>query len=127
MTSPVQSQAQLPADLADVRHKLEQLAAAGQLPELIELVIGLLVQLRDKNTALSAKLASALRELYGRKSQQISTEQLMLMFADLGAEAPPQPDQGLVPQPPEPPKPPRGRGGRAPLPEQRRRACDAHR
>ncbi|WP_437544796.1 IS66 family transposase [Sorangium sp. So ce367] len=117
MTSPLQSQAQLPADLADVRHKLEQLAAAGQLPELIELVLGLLVQLRDKNTALSAKLASALRELYGRKSQQISTEQLMLMFAELGAEAPPQPEQGLVPQPPEPPKPPRGRGGRAPLPE----------
>ncbi|WP_437898365.1 IS66 family transposase [Sorangium sp. So ce124] len=130
MTSPVQSQAQLPVDLADVRRKLEQLAAAGQLPELIELVLGLLVQLRDKNTALSARLASALRELYGRKSQQVSTEQLMLMFAQLGAEAPPgaagselgadappQPEQGLVPQPPEPPKPPRGRGGRAPLPE----------
>ncbi|WP_437275449.1 IS66 family transposase [Sorangium sp. So ce375] len=130
MTSPLQSQAQLPADLADVRRKLEQLAAAGQIPELIELVLGLLVQLRDKNTALSARLASALRDLYGRKSQQVSTEQLMLMFAELGAEAPPgaagselgadappQPEQGLVPQPPEPPKPPRGRGGRAPLPE----------
>ncbi|CAN96449.1 hypothetical protein predicted by Glimmer/Critica [Sorangium cellulosum So ce56] len=63
MTSPLQSQAQLPADLADVRSKLEQLAAAGQLPELIDLVLGLLVQLRDKNTALSARLASALREL----------------------------------------------------------------
>ncbi|XXU97631.1 IS66 family transposase zinc-finger binding domain-containing protein [Sorangium sp. So ce1153] len=130
VTSTLQSQAQLPADLADVRRKLEQLAAAGQLPELIELVLGLLLQLRDKNTALSARLASALRELYGRKSQQVSTEQLMLMFAELGAEAPPgatgselgadapaRPEQGLVPQPPEPPKPPRGRGGRAPLPE----------
>lgn len=130
MTSRLQSQAQLPADLADVRRKLEQLAAAGQIPELIELVLGLLVQLRDKNTALSARLASALRDLYGRKSQQVSTEQLMLMFAELGAEAPPgaagselgadappQPEQELVPQPPEPPKPPRGRGGRAPLPE----------
>ncbi|XXU33357.1 IS66 family insertion sequence element accessory protein TnpB [Sorangium sp. So ce1000] len=128
VTSPLQSQEQLPADLADVRRKLEQLAAAGQLPELIELVLGLLVQLRDKNTALSARLASALRELYGRKSQHVSTEQLILMFAELGAEAPPgtagselgadappQPEQGLVPQPPEPPKPPRGRGGRAEL------------
>ncbi|MGK4008282.1 IS66 family transposase [Sorangium sp. So ce1036] len=42
-----------------MRRKLEQLAAAGQLSELIELVLGLLVDLRDKNTALSAKLASA--------------------------------------------------------------------
>ncbi|XXT50310.1 IS66 family transposase zinc-finger binding domain-containing protein [Sorangium sp. So ce542] len=134
MTLPPQSQAALPADLADVRRKLEQLAAAGQIPELIELVLGLLLQLRDKNTALSARLASALRELYGRKSQKVSTEQLMLLFAELGAEAPqgaagsalssepgaeapPQPEQGLVPQPPEPPKPPRGRRGRAPLPE----------
>lgn len=133
MTSSPPSQAQLPADLADVRRKLEQLAADGQVPALIELVIGLLVQLRDKNTALSARLASALRELYGRKSQKVSTEQLMLLFAELGAqmpqgatdstpssepgtEAPAQPEQGLVPQPPEPPKPPRGRRGRAPLP-----------
>ncbi|WP_438005458.1 IS66 family transposase [Sorangium sp. So ce321] len=133
MTSPPPSQAQLPADLADVRRKLEQLAADGQVPALIELVLGLLVQLRDKNTALSARLASALRELYGRKSQKVSTEQLMLLFAELGAEvpqgaadsapssepgaeAPAQPEQGLVPQPPEPPKPPRGRRGRSPLP-----------
>ncbi len=133
MSSPPPSQAQLPADLADVRRKLEQLAADGQVAALIELVLGLLVQLRDKNTALSARLASALRELYGRKSQKVSTEQLMLLFAELGAqtpqgggdcapssdpgaEAPEQPGQGLVPQPPEPPKPPRGRRGRAPLP-----------
>ncbi|XXU93789.1 IS66 family transposase [Sorangium sp. So ce1153] len=116
-----------------MRRKLEQLAADGQVPALIELVLGLLVQLRDKNTALSARLASALRELYGRKSQKVSTEQLMLLFAELGAEvpqgsadsapssepgaeAPAQPDQGLVPQPPEPPKPPQGRRGRSPLP-----------
>ncbi|XXS79417.1 IS66 family transposase [Sorangium sp. So ce176] len=116
-----------------MQRKLEQLAAAGQLSELIELVLGLLVDLRDKNTALSAKLASALRELYGRRSQKVSTEQLMLLFAELGAEppqgaagpaptseplaeAPPQPEQGLVPQPPEPPKPPPGRRGRSPLP-----------
>ncbi|XXS72751.1 transposase [Sorangium sp. So ce131] len=71
-----------------MRRKLEQLAAAGQIQELIELVLGLLLQLRDKNTALSARLASALRELYGRKSQKVSTEQLMLLFAELGAEAP---------------------------------------
>jgi transposase len=127
VTSSPQSQAQLPADLADVRRKLEQLAEAGQVVELIDLVLELLIQLRDKNTALTAKLTSALRELYGRKSQKVSSEQLALLFAELAAETPqgaagdessppPQPEQGSVPQPPEPPKPPRGRGGRAPLP-----------
>lgn len=112
---------------------LEQLAAEGHTAELIELVVALLVQMRDKNTALAARLSKALRELYGRKSQKISTDQLLLLFAELGAEVPAgaaaaaspepsaetaQPEQGLVPPPPDPPKPPpRRRGGRAPLPE----------
>jgi transposase len=133
VTSASPPSTQLPADLADVRRKLEQLAAEGHTAELIELVVALLVQMRDKNTALSARLSKALRELYGRKSQKISTDQLLLLFAELGAEVPAgaaaaastepstetaQPEQGLVPQPPEPPKPPpRRRGGRAPLPE----------
>lgn len=133
MTSSPAPFAQLPADLADVRSKLEQLAAEGRTAELIELVVVLLVQMRDKNTALSTRLSNALRELYGRKSEKISTDQLLLLFAELGAEVPEgataaalpdpsaeatQPEQGLVPQPPEPPKPlPRRRGGRAPLPE----------
>jgi transposase len=136
MTGATSSPAQLSADLADVRRKLEQLAAEGRIAELIELVLGLFVQMRDKNTALSARLTSALRELYGRKSQKVSVEQLLLLFTELGAEVPPgalaaagassapgpeaapdQAEQGLVPQPPPPPpKRPRGRGGRAPLP-----------
>lgn len=129
MTSPPPTPAKLPLDLEDVRRKLAQLAAEGRVPELIELVLQLLVQLRDTNNKLSMRLQNALRELYGRKSQKISTEQLSLLFSELGADvpagateaagagaAPAQPEQGLVPPPPEPPKPPRGRGGRAPLP-----------
>ncbi|AUX45907.1 uncharacterized protein SOCE26_074080 [Sorangium cellulosum] len=123
--------AKLPVDIEDVRLKLEQLAAEGRVADLIELVVQLLVGLRDTNTALSVRLANALRELYGRKSQKVSSEQLSLMLAALseaeqkGAEpAPAASDEaaaqpagdGSVPQPPDPPKPPRGRGGRAPLP-----------
>lgn len=132
MTKPPAPSSELPADIEDVRRKLEQLAAEGRVPDLINLVIQLLVRLRDTNTGLSVRLANALRELYGRKSQKISSEQLSLMLATLGDEAQkstepaaepsgeaaaPQPDDGPVPPPPEPPKRPRGRGGRGPLPK----------
>ncbi|AGP38647.1 hypothetical protein SCE1572_31710 [Sorangium cellulosum So0157-2] len=131
MTEPPAPPAKLPVDIEDVRLKLEQLAAEGRIADLIELVVQLLVGQRDTNTALSVRLANALRELYGRKSQKVSSEQLSLMLAALGdaeqksgepAPAPSNeaaataPGDGPVPQPPDPPKPPRGRGGRAPLP-----------
>nr|WP_236644128.1 IS66 family transposase [Sorangium cellulosum] len=131
MTEPPAPPAKLPVDIEDVRLKLEQLAAEGRIADLIELVVQLLVGQRDTNTALSVRLANALRELYGRKSQKVSSEQLSLMLAALGdaeqkggepAPAPSneaaatEPGDGPVPQPPDPPKPPRGRGGRAPLP-----------
>jgi transposase len=120
------------ADLEDVRRKLEELASEGRVADLIDLVITLLVEVRDTNTALSVRLHNALRALYGRKSQKISSDQLSLLFAALDTELPaalanpgeqtPAPDDkpapdGPVPQPPTPPAPPRGRGGRAPLPK----------
>jgi transposase len=132
MTKLLTPASKLPADIEDVRRKLEHMAGEGRVPELINLVIELLVGLRDTNTGLSVRLANALRELYGRKSQKISSEQLSLMLAALGDEAQkstepvsepsgeaaaPQPGDGPVPPPPEPPKPPRGRGGRRPLPK----------
>jgi len=137
----------LPADLGDVRCKLEQLAAEGRVSDLIDLVLELLVRMRDSNNALATRLRNALRELYGRRSQKVSSEQLAQMLAELGigeskggtapdapssssgegaSETPPVPPgdaasanagDGPVPQPPEPPKPPRGRGGRSPLPK----------
>jgi len=126
----------LPDDLLDVRRKFEQLAAEGRVSDLIDLVVELLARMRDTNNSLTVRLQNALRELYGRKSQKVSAEQLSSMLASLGpdvpasaaeaaagsteAGAPPaatKPESGLVPTPPEPPKPPRGRGGRAPLPK----------
>lgn len=121
-------------DLADIRRKLEQLASEGRIDELVEMVLALLVQVRETNTKLSVRLQNALRVLYGRKSAKVSVEQLALMFAELDSDKPPtgseasespgckttespKPDAtGKVPQPPEPPKPSRGRGGRCPLP-----------
>jgi transposase len=128
----------LPDDLRDVRRKLEQLAAEERVSDLIDLVIELLARLRDTNNSLTVRLQNALRELYGRKSQKVSTEQLSSLLAALGHEVPasateaattpasdagvtppaaPEGEGGAVPQPPEPPKPPRARGGRSPLPK----------
>lgn len=120
----------VPSDIEGVRRKLEQLAAEERIPELIELVVELLVHFRDKNNRLFARLQSALRALYGRKSQKVSSAQLSLLFAELGAAAPADAlaaadlsqgeeataGDGLVPQPPDPPKPVRRHRGRTPLP-----------
>jgi transposase len=65
----------LPDDLSDVRRKLEQLGAEGRVAEIIELVIELLARMRNSHNALATRLANALRELYGRKSQKVSTEE----------------------------------------------------
>jgi transposase len=119
----------LPQDLLDVRRKLEQLGKEGRVDEVIDLVIDLLARMRDSHNALAARLANALRELYGRKSQKVSTEEISSLLAELGKDAPegaadaaqppesgPEDAKGDVPQPPEPPKPPRGHKGRSPLP-----------
>lgn len=130
MTSSTSVHDKLSEDLLAVRRKLEQLGAEGRVDEIIALVIDLLARMRDSHNAIAARLANALRELYGRKSQKVSTADLSSLLAQLGGEAPasagvaatPEGDaaatpEGTVPTPPEPPKPPRGRGGRSPLPK----------
>jgi transposase len=134
VTTATESTTQLADDLVDVRRKLEQLAAEGRVDTLIAMVVDLLARMRDSHNALAMRLANALRELYGRKSQKVTAEQLTSLLKALdkdapagaeaaangtppaGAESSRASENGSVPQPPEPPKPPRGRGGRAPLP-----------
>jgi transposase len=128
VTTSASTQSKLSDDLIAVRHKLEQLGREGRTDELIDLVIDVLARMRASNNALATRLANALRELYGKKSQKVSAEDLSSLLAELGKEAPASageaaappesaaPAGGTVPQPPEPPKPPRGRGGRSPLP-----------
>jgi transposase len=118
---------ELPDDLRDVRRKLEQLAVTGRIDDLIELVVELLARMRASNNSLATRLANALRELYGRKSQKVDHETLSNLLNSLGKDAPASaaeaagppptaPEKGNVPQPPEPPKPPRSGAGRSPLP-----------
>lgn len=101
-------------DLADVRAKLQAMAEAGRIDELIALVMDLLLRVKEENTALAMRLQKALRSLYGRKSEKISTEDLKAMLAKLGEDTPDVP----LPAPPKPPapKPLKGHKGRNPLP-----------
>ena len=109
------------SDLDDVRGKLTELAASGRVDELIELVITLLGSAQSSNTALTSRLQNALRALYGRKSEKFSADQLSLLFAELGDEAPETARKiaeapGDVPQPDKPPPAARAKRGRFTLP-----------
>ena len=112
-------------DLSGVKRRLEKLAKEGRDSELIELVLELLMQVRDDNTRLKVRLQNALRALYGRKSEKVSSDQLALLFEELGDEVPQgardvveeatkDDDKGEVAQPK---KAPRRRNGRKPLPD----------
>ena len=57
------------------------MGAEGRVAELIDLVIGLLGDVRDTNTSLSVRLQNALRTLYGRTSEKISSNQLALLLS----------------------------------------------
>jgi transposase len=111
-------------DLADVRAKLHAMAEEGRVGDIIELVMSLLLRVREENTALAARLQSALRMLYGRRSEKVSSEQLSLMLDALGNQAPDAAREALgegpAPEPPHPPqnpKPPRAHKGRGALPD----------
>src|SRR5690606_35158777 len=97
----------------------------GRTDDLIELVLELLMQVRDDNTALRARLHTTLRSLYGRRSEKVTREQLELAFDRLGDDVPesaldavgePKVDEGPIEQPPGRPRPLRQRKGRNPLP-----------
>jgi len=112
-------------DIEDVRSKLQELAAAGRVDELIELVLDLLLRVRKDNNALAVQLKGALRQLYGRRSEKVSGAQLSLLFNQLGTEVPDSAHDALastlpaepVPQPSHKPRPLKGKQGRSPLPE----------
>lgn len=76
------------ADLEHVGAKLKELAEQGRVDELVTTVIELLSQVRQQNTALQVRLHNALRQLYGRKSEKVSADQLSLLFAELGDQVP---------------------------------------
>lgn len=74
-------------DVHGVATLLRALLAEGQDEQAIELVVGLLSQLVEKNAELELRLLKALRQQFGRRSEKLSAEQLSLFLAQLGQEA----------------------------------------
>lgn len=83
------------ADLQDVRAHVFRLAKDGGIEAALDLLLELLASARGSNDALTARLHTVLRALYGRSSEKTSLEQLMLAFDKVeepvpdGAKAPP--------------------------------------
>ncbi|HEX5752316.1 MAG TPA: IS66 family transposase [Archangium sp.] len=73
-------------DVHGVAALLRALLAEDQDEQAIELVVGLLMQLVEKNTELELRLRKALRQHFGRRSEKLSAEQLSLFLARLGQE-----------------------------------------
>ena len=67
-------------NLEGIQDKFEQLLVQQRGGELIELVMGLLRQICQDHDTLQRRLGIALRQLYGRKSEKISKDQLALIF-----------------------------------------------
>ena len=75
-------------DIVAVRNKLEQLAREQRFDEAIAMMLDLVVRVRDDNTALRVRLHDALRQLYGRRTEKVSADQLSLLFKLLNDDVP---------------------------------------
>jgi transposase len=81
-------------DIDQVRDYLKQLLQQGRAEQALEMLLELLVRMKDAHTATTVRLHDALRKLYGRKSERLDPNQLELFVSELvkgprGDEAPP--------------------------------------
>lgn len=114
-------------DLSAIRQQLLEMLQEDRKQEAVDLLLGLLSQMLEKNTQLEFRLQAVLRQLYRKKSEKLSPDQLLLFLSQL---SPDQAEQAKVetesvaaPAPgPEPEKKPRApRPVRKPLPAHLRR------
>jgi transposase len=70
-------------DLSDVRAMLSKLLADGRGEEMVAMVVGLMEKLLTKNSQLEWRLQAALRQLYRKRSEKVSPEQLALFLSQL--------------------------------------------
>jgi transposase len=118
-----------PQQAADVREMLTKMLDEGRRDEMLATVTGLLEKLLTQNSRLEWRLQAALRQLYRKRSEKISPDQLALFLAQLGeTEAAKAEVETTTPAPPasddkpaESPKKPPLRPVRKPLPAHLRR------
>lgn len=113
-----------PEDLANMRKVLVSMAEEKGAESVITILMDLLGQARAHNTQLQVRVEQLLRQLYGRKSEKVSTAQLSLLLQELGEQTPKTAEhetrettgEGDVPQPAERPRRLGGRKPRRELP-----------
>lgn len=103
-------------DLEAVRQRLRDLAAEGRTDDLVDAAVDLLARVRQDNTELQARLFKALRQLYGRKSEKISPDQLQLFLGQIIDDEIPQGASAPAPLNQPKTRARRAHGGRKPLP-----------
>jgi len=82
------------SDLKALRALCVLMIRDERMDDALDLVIGLLGDLRNQNDTLQVKLKSALRQLYGRRSEKLSAEQLELFERVLGGPLATTPTEG---------------------------------
>ena len=85
-------------DLDAPRALLVSLLRDGQRDEAVDLIIKLLADMRDHSDALQVRLHTALRQLYGRRSEKTSPEQLALFEKLLGESTKAAPEEAAKPE-----------------------------
>ncbi|MEZ4389594.1 MAG: IS66 family transposase [Polyangiales bacterium] len=85
-------------DLDALRALLVSLLRDGHRDEAVDLIIKLLADMRDHSDALQVRLHTALRQLYGRRSEKTSPEQLALFEKILGESVTAAPEEATKPE-----------------------------
>lgn len=85
----------LPLDVAQLRDYLHHAADEGRLHDAIDVVIEAILKLRTDNADLARRLASALRQAFGRRSEKYDPNQLLLLLDAL----PPAQVEKAIPEP----------------------------
>ena len=73
-------------DLSEVRRLLLERMESGSAQSALDLMVEMLSRLQSENSQLALRLDSALRQLYQRRTEKVSTEQLALLLSTLSAE-----------------------------------------
>ncbi|HYI01283.1 IS66 family transposase [Hyalangium sp.] len=99
------------SDIEGVRAYVLQMLSQGRGAEAIEMLVDLVARLREAHTSTAHRLKEALRQLYGRRSEKMTTSQLQLLLAFLSSQAAgPESSETAQQTPPSPSAPPAAAG-----------------
>jgi transposase len=101
-------------DLVHVRDVLSALAAQEQSEPLLAIALGTLTQCKDVIEAQAYEIAMLRKQLFGRRSEKVSPNQLHLFASLLEALVPPSPEDAAPPSTAEPSPEPKPKKKRPP-------------